>query len=48
MILEPIDPKKYETFSEHTVCGYHKRNPGKSYAGCTCFGVWGLRKRSSK
>ncbi len=32
------DRRDMETVIKHNVCDYHKENPGKSYAGCTCSG----------
>ncbi len=31
------------TETSHNTCGYHKRYPGKNYAGCTCSGSFSLR-----
>lgn len=28
-----------ETTVESNICSYHKKNPGKAYAGCTCSGA---------
>lgn len=28
-------PKSHSQVS-HNVCAFHKHNPGKEYAGCTC------------
>ena len=27
---------KYETRTEHRICSYHKKYPGRNWAGCTC------------
>lgn len=32
--------KKQVVKSEHTTCEFHKKNPGVSYAGCTCSGAY--------
>ena len=29
----------------HTVCGFHQRNPGKPYPGCTCSGAYVARTK---
>jgi hypothetical protein len=30
----------YEVISEHEICDFHKKNPNKGYAGCTCVHSW--------
>jgi hypothetical protein len=46
MLIKPTDPKTHEAFTEHKTCDFHKRHPEiRDYAGCTCFGVYGLRKK---
>lgn len=43
----PYNPEEYITYSKHTTCDYHKRNPfDKSYPGCACSSTYGLRKRT--
>lgn len=32
----------------HHVCDYHKRHPGKPYAGCTCSGAYKSRVKPMK
>jgi hypothetical protein len=38
------DPDRYEGFSTSHTCEFHKANPGKVWAGCTCSGTFGTRK----
>lgn len=33
------DPKRWRTVSRTTVCPFHRANPGKVHAGCTCSGT---------
>ena len=47
-MLIPYDPDNYVSFVETTTCGYHKENPGASYAGCTCGGTYGQRPATKK
>ncbi len=44
MLIE-YNSEDYEVVSKHHVCDYHKRNPGKAWAGCTCGGSYGFRKK---
>jgi hypothetical protein len=37
-----IKPGKVEV--KHFVCDYHKRNPNKKYAGCTCSSIYTLKR----
>ncbi len=39
------DPDEFEVVSTSHTCPFHEANPGKSYAGCTCSGSSGLRRR---
>ncbi len=39
-ILEEREP-----FHEFHPCEYHKANPGKQWAGCTCRGTFGTRPK---
>lgn len=45
MMLIHYDEDMYETTHESHTCPYHKMNPGKSYAGCTCSFSVGSRLR---
>lgn len=44
MLIE-FDPDDYEVVSTGETCAWHKRNPGKPYAGCTCSSSIGMRRR---
>ena len=37
------DPDQFTGVSEHRTCGFHQRNPGVKYAGCTCSAFYALR-----
>jgi hypothetical protein len=37
------DPDAWMPISEHHTCLFHKDNPGKPFAGCTCSGMIGHR-----
>jgi len=39
------DSDEWEGVSSHHTCSFHKRNPGTPYAGCTCSGSYGLKRR---
>lgn len=41
------NPDEWETFSEHHTCPFHRRNPGVPWAGCTCSGSYGMRRKGS-
>lgn len=41
MIVEQL--REMESVVKHHTCDYHKRNPGKPYAGCTCSTSYGQR-----
>ncbi len=43
MIIQ-YNPDEHITVTTHNVCSYHKSNPNKSYAGCTCISSYSLRK----
>lgn len=43
MLIE-YDPDSIMTIQTHTTCGFHQRNPGKAFAGCTCSFTAGTRK----
>ena len=38
------DPAEWVTVTESTTCSYHRKNPGKTYASCTCSASWGQRR----
>ena len=35
-------PNQIAVSTQHT-CDFHKKNPGKQWAGCTCSGSFGVR-----
>jgi hypothetical protein len=45
MLIEH-NPDDYEVVSEQHTCPFHKKHPGKTYAGCTCSGSHGLRRKA--
>jgi hypothetical protein len=42
-MLIVIDEDRKVAEVSHTTCSFHQRNPGASYAGCTCSSSYGLR-----
>lgn len=38
------DPDRCVAEAQRTTCAYHKKNPGKPYAGCTCSMSVGVRE----
>ncbi len=45
-MLIDFDPDDYEVVTTHNTCNHHKRFPkDRSYAGCTCSGSYGLKKK---
>ena len=44
MLIE-YNPDDYEVVSQSHTCGYHEKNPGKPWAGCTCSGSHGLVRK---
>lgn len=42
------DPDEFEVVSTSHTCPFHEQFPGKTYAGCTCSGSSGLRRRSDE
>ena len=48
MLMNQPDPKDMKVVTNHHTCDYHKRNPGVSWAGCTCGGSWGYRTKTAK
>jgi hypothetical protein len=38
------DPDATVVETTHTTCSYHKQNPGKPFAGCTCSSSYSHRK----
>lgn len=47
MIVD-YNPNDYKVVSFQHTCDFHKRNPGKSWAGCTCAGSHGLVKKPAE
>ena len=44
-MLISYDPDEYESVYESHTCHFHKRHPGKAFAGCTCsFGSFQKRR----
>lgn len=43
--LPPKDSQ--EVVVTHHTCDFHKKHPGKTYAGCTCSGSYSLRNKES-
>ena len=41
-------PKGMEVVTKHHTCDFHKKHPGKNYAGCTCSGAYIYREKKSK
>ena len=39
---------EYTTKVDHRICAFHKRNPLKSYAGCTCSSSYSLVKKEAQ
>ncbi len=37
------DPDEYVVEMKHETCEFHKRFPGMSFPGCTCFSSYGTR-----
>lgn len=35
-----IKQEKAESITTHNICEFHKKNPNKDYAGCTCSVVY--------
>ena len=42
------DPCEWVHESSFTVCDFHKKNPGVSYAGCCCGGFFSSRRATPK
>ena len=47
-MLVEYNPEDYETVLTSHTCEYHKKHPGKTWAGCTCSGSYGLRTKEEK
>ena len=47
-MLVDYNPDDYKTVTTQHTCGFHKINPGKSWAGCTCSGSYGLVKKTTE
>lgn len=39
------DPDEWEPDISHSTCPWHKANPGKPFAGCTCSASYGMKRR---
>ena len=39
------DPDEFKAVGSQHTCSFHKANPGKPYAGCTCSASWGSVRR---
>lgn len=46
MLIQANDNLIGESFSQ--TCGFHKKNPGMPYAGCTCTGGYTLREMTAE
>ena len=47
MLIEH-DPDRYVPMVTQTICGYHKRNPGIPYPGCTCSTTFTTRETTTE
>ena len=47
-MLAQLELEEYEPITEIHICDFHKKHPGQSYAGCTCFASYGLKRRPLK
>jgi len=43
-----VDPDNQTYFSKVHTCSFHLKHPGKSFPGCTCSGVFGIKEASPK
>jgi hypothetical protein len=41
-----VDADRYTAEAETTVCPFHQKHPGESFAGCTCHSVYRQRERT--
>jgi hypothetical protein len=40
-----FNPEEWETIITDSICEFHKKHPGKLYAGCTCSTSFSLRRK---
>lgn len=45
-MLTVVDPDRYVSVAESHTCPFHRREPGTSFAGCTCRHSFGSRLAS--
>jgi len=40
------DPKEYDISIKKHVCDFHKKTPGKHFAGCTCSSNYDYKRKN--